>query len=185
MISQIVSVLMSYLLGRQSPDAPGFFPNLTLASLRKLMMIMAGVMASLALFIGGAFTVLMDLILSSRDHGQLMLSPASMIGFLLMGFSILALAGLFSRKLWRRTREMAPSREEALAKAIAPVTDAVAGLIRDFAEERKQAVAAAAAYQEAMMQEHQAQMQAQAAQQSSMPPMPEVPQHPPRAPAFN
>jgi len=149
MLSQIFSVLMSYMLGRQGPDAPGFFPNLTLASLRKLMMITAGMLASLVLFFGGAFTVLMDLVLSSRDHGQLMLSPASMVGFLLMSFSILALAGLFSRKLWRRTREIQPSRGEEVAKALAPVTDAVAGLIRDFAEERKQAAVAAAAAMQA------------------------------------
>lgn len=142
MLAQIISIAMSYLLGRQGPDSPGLFPNLTLASLRKLMMILTGVMAAFFLFIGGSLTVLTDLILSSRDHGQLMLTSTSGVGFLLMGFSVLAFSALSSRKLWRQTREKTQNREEALSKALAPVAEAIAGLIRDFADERKQALEA-------------------------------------------
>ncbi|MEZ0392087.1 MAG: hypothetical protein ACAH59_07735 [Pseudobdellovibrionaceae bacterium] len=141
MLLQLMSFVMSSLLGQQA-ESGGLFPNITLASLRKLTMIWAAVAISLLVFLGGAFTVLFDLILASRDHGQLMLSPASIVGFSLMGFSILSLVALFGRSLWSPPAQLAQSREEAMSKALAPVAEAVAGVIRDFSEERKRAQAA-------------------------------------------
>lgn len=137
MLSQIFSVIIRYMLGQTSSDSPGFLHQLTMGSLRKMMMIMAGVVVGLIVFFSGAFTVLMDMILSSRDHGQLMLSSVSIVGFSLMGISVLSLAVLFRRKIWRRSREATQSREQAISQAIAPVANAVASLINDFAEERK------------------------------------------------
>lgn len=158
MLMNIATLLINHLLGRasESDSNQGFFPRFNLVSVRKLMMILVGLAASWILFFGGYLTILLDLTLTSRDHNQLMLSPASIVGFALIGLSVLAMAGLLSRKLWKlNPQQLRPESHPSPS----PVQDAMADLIRDFVEERRMARELAA---------HQFAAQSAAAQASTM-----------------
>ena len=89
-----------------------------------------------ALFLcgSGLIILLTDLILTSRDHQQLMISSLSLVGFLLVILSVTLAAWLLTFPL-RRSPES--SNQTETITATSPVQVALSELIRDFVEERK------------------------------------------------
>lgn len=154
MLMNIVNLLVNHLLGKTSAAeaTPGIFSMFTRANIRKFAMICAGLSFAMILFFGGFFTVLLDLVLTSREQQQLLLSQASIVGFSLIGVSALCMLALFSRKSWR----MPQTQMRAEPAAPSPVQEAMADLIRDFVDERRLA-------REMMLQQYAAEAAAAAA----------------------
>lgn len=139
MFMKILTLALNYLMTKnQAPQqSPGFFAHLTTKTIRKVFMVSAGLVASIVLFLGGFLTVIMDLILTSRDAQGLALSQTSIVGFGLIVLSAATAAYLFSRKVWALPGHEHVHASGPAAPQISPVHDAVAELIRDFTEERR------------------------------------------------
>ncbi len=140
MMSKILTLLLnalmnSSLMSSEKSDR-GFLANFNLASLRRVLMIFAGILASLIFFAGGLMTIVLDLVLSSRDQHAITLSPTSYVGLGLIVFSIFSIALMSRRKLWLLPSER-PQQSQTSANVSAPILDLVAGLIAEFAEDRR------------------------------------------------
>jgi hypothetical protein len=139
MVSKILSLLLNVLMNGSimTPETAdrGFFANLNLASLRRVLLIATGIAASLIFFLGGIFTILLDLVLTSRDAHGIYLSQTSMVGVGLIVISILSMLFFSSRRLWSIPTELV--RQQQAASLATPILDAVVSLIGDFAEDRR------------------------------------------------
>ena len=109
-----------------------------LASMRRILGLATGVIAGLVLFLGGMFTVLTDMILTTRSADQLSFSQASIVGISLIVISALVEWVVFSRRNWE---PIALPAEPIDAPKVQPIADALADLIREFTAERKMAQA--------------------------------------------
>ena len=164
MVSKILTLLLKVLMNGAiaTPQAPdqGFLANLNLASLRRVLLIVTGIAASLMLTLGGIFTILLDLVLTSRDAHAIYLSQTSLVGVGLIVLSLLFVAILSRRNIWLLPTEHA-RQQQPQEPMITPILDAVASLIGDFAMERKmeremkaQAYAETRAYADAQARAH-------------------------------
>jgi hypothetical protein len=138
MLMKIISLVMSFVMGRAAhanANQTSFLLNMaTMATLRRIGMLTAGAISGLLLFLGGFFTILVDMVLATRAADQLSFSQASLVGFSLIIISFLVELALFSRGNWEPV--VVHNEEETQAKE-QPVAEALAELIRDFTMERK------------------------------------------------
>ncbi len=141
MLMKVISLVMSFVMGRaaQPRDTQtSFLLNMaTMATLRRIGMVSAGAVAGIVIFLGGFFTILIDMILSTRAADQLAFSQASLVGFALIIISFLLELVLFSKGNWE---PIVVHQEEAEGQAKnQPIADALADLIRDYTMERRAA----------------------------------------------
>jgi len=140
MLVKVISMVFSYLLGRTAHTGSAahslLLDTATLASLRKTLMLAIGALSGLMIFLGGLFTVLIDMILTTRGAGQILFSQASIVGSALIIISVGVQLALFSRRNWKPVAVHAEALEQQQAP-IQPIVDAVADLIREFTDERK------------------------------------------------
>ena len=122
-------------------------------------MILTGIAASLIFFTCGLMTVVLDLVLTSRDQHGITVSPTSYVGLGLITFSIFSIALMSRRKLWLLPAER-PQQQQTPPHIAAPILDLVASLIAEFAEGKR--VERELKMQAAAQAMNQAEMQSQA-----------------------
>jgi len=146
MFLKLIQILMTHFLNPSMLNASmdsqiaqaSFVSQMATASLRKCLMLTVGVVSGLVVFIGGALTVLLDLVLSSRDYGQLALSSVSAVGFSLIAVSLLTMVILFRRQLWQPVAPIEQPAAISTANSLAPVLEMVAGLVQEILVSRQQ-----------------------------------------------
>ncbi len=137
MLMKVISMILGFMLDRAaqaSSSANHLLTEATLASVRKTLMLVSGVIAGLVMFLGGLFTVLIDMILTTRSVGQISFSQASIVGAALICISFLVGMAMFSRRNWQPVALPAESFDQP---KVQPIADALAELIREFTVERK------------------------------------------------
>lgn len=134
MLVKAISLILSFVLGRTTQVGAAAFLNVaTISTLRKALGLTAGVLTGLVIFLGGLFTVLADMILTTRGAGQLSLSQASIVGFSLIFISAMVAWAFLSRRNWE---PLALPAEPIDPPKIQPIAEALAELIREFTVER-------------------------------------------------
>ncbi len=178
MVSKILSLLLNVLLERAMMSGEktdrGFLANFGLSSLRRVLLLTAGILGSLMIFLAGLITVLLDLVLTSRDLHGIYLSQTSWVGLGLVLFSALCLLWFSNRRMWMLPIET-PRQQPQPASVAAPLLDAVITLIASFMEDKRmdrelkaqafaqhQAAASAAAHTQTQAQPHVHQQSPQA-----------------------
>lgn len=135
MFGQIFSLLVSYLFGRmnQSSEHQGWLATLSMAAVRRAFVLLSAAILGVLIFVGGFFTVLTDLILSSRGTDGLYVSNVSAVGFGLILISGLGMILATRKALWQQPAQQKIEVEEKAS----PLNEALASLVMDFVEERR------------------------------------------------
>lgn len=143
MLFKVISLIISYWMGRfnvSHGSEVNIFTNATLGHVRKTIMMLIGALGGLVVLLGGFFTVLIDMILTTRSAGQLSFSQASIVGSALIVISLLLQWSVFRRPNWQLpTAQAAPVEPPPMH----PIAEALLALIQDYAQERKADRAAA------------------------------------------
>lgn len=139
MFAQIFAALVSYFVGQLTGSSakPGLLDRISMAAVRKAALVFTGLIVTMIVLAAGLLTVLVDLILSSREAQQLWLSPVSIVGFSLLVLSGVALALSFRRSLWNVPSQQRTVETEEQQPPLAAVSAALASYLHDLAEERR------------------------------------------------
>jgi hypothetical protein len=130
-----ISVLINHLFtGNGALESPVRLLNRS--AMRQILMVVAAFSALLIFLVSGLWLILLDLLFTSRETLSLQVSPVSLVGALLMSFSILGTWTLFSRRTWRLRSWQQPTSPPGNHET-SPLQQAVAELLRDFVEERR------------------------------------------------
>ena len=136
MFVKLFSIFLSYFLGKSMNHTEGQsqLANISMAAVRKIMILLTSVVVAIIMLSGGIYTVLADILVSSHLQTSLFISNVSIVGFCLIGISLLSMVVAFQKSFWVPTPP--PVRPEEKAS---PLNDALARLVVDFVEERKSA----------------------------------------------
>lgn len=132
MFMKLIPLVLEMVMGKGFAQAgQGALARLSMIAVRKAILLLTLLSVAVVFFASGLMTVILDLVMTSRDAHELMLSPVSGVGFGLMVLSLLTMAIGFRKSLWNTSILEYPHEKPA------PLNDALAELVRDFVEERK------------------------------------------------
>lgn len=135
MFGQIVSLLFSYFFGRMAhgSEHQSWLASISMAAVRRAFVLLSTALMGVIIFVGGFFTILADMIVSSRGQDSLYLSSVSAVGAGLIVLAAVIMAFSTRKALWQQ-----PSQRIAVEeKTSSPLNEALAALVMDFVEERR------------------------------------------------
>ena len=132
---KVFEIVIDFLIGRASNRVgQSDFAQISLTTLRKAMVLFTLVIVSLILFFTGLFTIILDLVLSSRDAGALSVTTVSAVG---LGAIVLAtISGFicFHASFWT---PVSPPAQPPQHDKPNPLHSALAELVMTFVEDKK------------------------------------------------